>query len=349
VANKDNYLTTFKAMGIILMVVGHSGCPEYLHQLIYYFHMPLFFFVSGYFFHLNGDTKSFVVKRIKGLYLPYVKWGIAFLLLHNILFEIGIYNGQYGYNGNVFHAYDFHEYIVRFCFVVFTMDKHEPMLGGFWFLKTLFLASIMVRILVKLVSYLFENKKIVITFLLCLFGLLITKYFEINLPYVGNLSIIFLGAVFYLIGYGYRRIEKESFYQWYYVFVSGTVLLIFTSAYHPINMYCNFDDVFMYIIIACNGMYSTLGICYHLEKKGWGLYYIGKNTMQILALHFMSFKIVSLCVILLYALPTEMLSEFPVIKCHQEITWPLYSLVGISLPLLIKVGYNKMKPCLYKM
>ena len=71
--------------------------------------------------------------------------------------------------------------------------------------------------------------------------------------------------------------------------------------------------------------------------------------MQVLALHVLSFKIVSLCVILLYALPTEMLSEFPVIKCHQEITWPLYSLVGISLPLLIKVGYNKMKPCLYKM
>ena len=96
-------------------------------------------------------------------------------------------------------------------------------------------------------------------------------------------------------------------------------------------------------------MYCTLGICYHLEKRGIGLYYIGKNTLQILALHFMSFKIVSIVVILVYNLPFEMLSEFPVIKCHHEITWPLYSLVGISLPLLIKVGYNKMKPCLYKM
>ena len=182
---------------------------------------------------------------------------------------------------------------------------------------------------------------------MCLLGLLITKYFEINLPYVGNLSIIFLGAVFYLIGYGYRRIEKDSIYQWLYLFVSGTVLLIFTSAYHPLSMYCNFDDVFMYIVIACNGMYCTLGICYHIEKRGIGLYYIGKNTLQILALHFMSFKIVSIVVILVYNLPFEMLSEFPVIKYHQEITWPIYSLIGISIPLLIKVGYDKIKPYMY--
>lgn len=39
-----------KALGIILMVVGHSGCPEILARFIYLFHMPLFFFCSGYFF-----------------------------------------------------------------------------------------------------------------------------------------------------------------------------------------------------------------------------------------------------------------------------------------------------------
>ena len=338
---KHNYLTTFKAIGIILMVVGHSGCPEYLDRLIYNFHMPLFFFVSGYFLNVNGGGKTFISKRVRGLYLPYLKWSLFFLLLHNFLFDIGFYNGLYGYNGNVFYVYDLHDYIVRFCFVVFTMDRHEPVLGGFWFLKTLFLASLMVRLFIKLASYLTEHSRMKITFLVCILGLLLSKFFEVNIPFIGNLSIIFLGAVFYLIGYLYRHIENESFYSRYSLFVSCVIMLFFTAIYHHMSMFCSFNDVIIYIIVACNGMFCTLGICYHLEKRGVGLYYIGKNTLQILALHFMSFKIVSIVVILVYNLPFEMLSEFPVIKYHQEITWPIYSLIGISIPLLIKVGYEK--------
>ncbi len=340
---KNNYLTTFKAMGIILMVVGHSGSPEYFHQLIYYFHMPLFFFVSGYFFHPEEGEGIFIKKRLNGLYLPYIKWSLAFLLVHNCLFNFGIYNDSYGYNGNVFHAYDSHEYLSRFFYVVFTMDKHEPLLGGFWFLKTLLCAAIMVKILIKLISYLAENKKVLITFFFCVFGTLITKYFDMNLPYIGNLSIIFLGAVFYLMGYGYRRVEKFSFYKWFFLLSASFLMLLFTSVYHSMSMYCNFEDSLIFIFVAGIGIYCTLGICYHLEKEGIGLYYIGKNTMQILALHFLSFKIVSICMIFYYSLPFAMLSQFPVIECYQDITWPFYSLAGIAIPLLVKAGYDRAK------
>ena len=113
------------------------------------------------------------------------------MLLHNFLFDIGFYNGLYGYNGNVFYVYDLHDYIVRFCFVVFTMDRHEPVLGGFWFLKTLFLASLMVRLFIKLASYLTEHSRMKVTFLVCILGLLLSKFFEVNIPFIGNLSIIF--------------------------------------------------------------------------------------------------------------------------------------------------------------
>ena len=38
-----------KAWGMILVVWGHSaGIPVVLSTLIYSFHMPLFFFISGY-------------------------------------------------------------------------------------------------------------------------------------------------------------------------------------------------------------------------------------------------------------------------------------------------------------
>jgi fucose 4-O-acetylase-like acetyltransferase len=71
---RNNYITVAKALGIIMMVIGHSGCPTILGNFIYFFHMPLFFVCSGFFFNeiFEGALlKSFYIKRIKGLYIPY--------------------------------------------------------------------------------------------------------------------------------------------------------------------------------------------------------------------------------------------------------------------------------------
>lgn len=47
--SRNTTISIVKGICIILMVIGHSGCPELLHDFIYLFHMPVFFFVSGYF------------------------------------------------------------------------------------------------------------------------------------------------------------------------------------------------------------------------------------------------------------------------------------------------------------
>lgn len=71
--NKDNRFSTVKAIGIVLMVIGHSGCPDYLHRLIYYFHMPLFFFCSGFFYVKPitfNDCAVAIRKKKKRLIFP---------------------------------------------------------------------------------------------------------------------------------------------------------------------------------------------------------------------------------------------------------------------------------------
>lgn len=40
--NFDTRISVTKALCIILMVVGHSGCPTFLGEYIYQFHMPGF-------------------------------------------------------------------------------------------------------------------------------------------------------------------------------------------------------------------------------------------------------------------------------------------------------------------
>ena len=100
-------LSIAKALCIILMVVGHSGCPAYLHDWIYLFHMPCFFLISGYLLkdRYIDNLKLAVRKRLKGLWIPYVKWSILFLLLHNAFYRIGLYP----------NIYSFKEIIIKAC------------------------------------------------------------------------------------------------------------------------------------------------------------------------------------------------------------------------------------------
>ncbi len=133
-----------KAFGILLMVMAHAGCPKVAHDFIYMFHMPLFFIMSGYCFKLKyvDAPKQFVWRRIKGLYFPYVKYGLLFLIFHNVCFSLNIYNGKFGYNGQVSSLYsmsDFAHHAVR---IVTSMIGNEQLLGGYWFLRCLFWGSL---------------------------------------------------------------------------------------------------------------------------------------------------------------------------------------------------------------
>ena len=110
-------------------------------------------------------------------------------------------------------------------------------------------------------------------------------------------------------------------------------------------MFCSFSDIVFYIPMAFMGIYATYGLSYYLERYRFKtlLYYIGKHTMQILALHFLAFKLVSLIIIHIYSMPTGRLSEFPVISYKTEVFWWLYSFVGIVCPLMLYQVYRYAK------
>lgn len=70
------HVDTMKAIGIVLVVVGHSpGLNPYIKNVIYSFHMPLFFFISGL---LVSEQKLSMTYREnlsllwKGLGIPYL-------------------------------------------------------------------------------------------------------------------------------------------------------------------------------------------------------------------------------------------------------------------------------------
>lgn len=47
--NRDKTIDVLKGIGIILVVIGHSGCSQLLIDCFHSFMMPLFFIASGFF------------------------------------------------------------------------------------------------------------------------------------------------------------------------------------------------------------------------------------------------------------------------------------------------------------
>jgi fucose 4-O-acetylase-like acetyltransferase len=69
------YLDVARGAGIILVVIGHMNIPKSLINLIYIYHMPLFYYVSGAVF------KEYSLRRELKLLNSYLFYGLFFVCL----------------------------------------------------------------------------------------------------------------------------------------------------------------------------------------------------------------------------------------------------------------------------
>ena len=74
---REKSIDILKGIGIILVIVGHiqEYIPKNFLIYLYSFHMPLFFYISGYLYkerYENLNTKDYIKKRAKQLVYPYI-------------------------------------------------------------------------------------------------------------------------------------------------------------------------------------------------------------------------------------------------------------------------------------
>lgn len=87
-SNRIGWIDAAKGIGLICVILGHLNIP-YLETWIYFFHIPLFFFLSGAVFSgRKYDFKTFLTKKLRSLVLPYFVLGGGIFLFWCLLYAL---------------------------------------------------------------------------------------------------------------------------------------------------------------------------------------------------------------------------------------------------------------------
>ncbi len=301
-----------------------------------------FFFMSGYCFkekYLLPPPITFINKRLRGLYVPYVQWSLIFLLLHNLFYTLHIYDDEYGFKGSVSHLYTWEEMGIRAIHIAVGLHGTEQLLGGYWFLPQLLYASIMGFFIIKYIKKLYAGCA------LALLGAIIASAFDLHVPFWGIKSLSFLSTAFFLMGYLYKQ-KFNNWNQGYLTLLFAVTVAAGSICCHVSMLTYTAEEIIPYFICAVCGTVMTLNIsryiALHKNRFTQVLVYIGNNTLTVLTWHFLCFKFISLLVILYYSLPMEQLACFPVLPEYTNL-WPVYTLAGVGIPLTGKYLWHKVR------
>lgn len=349
---KESHIVTLtKAIGIVLMVIGHTIPKGHIAwEVIYTFHMPLFFTMSGYCFKEKylDDAKQFIVRKIKGIYVPFVAFSMVCLALHNVFCHLYIYEPTW--------LYDWKNYLWETGRIVTRMHNAGGMFGTAWFLKELFCGNLIFYAMLKLVK-LIGNRKLVngnlngrlSAELATVIGLLvlteIVAVFDLRIPYFCITSKSVKAAFF--IAFGFLWKQRDWQLNKYAVWIGGVVSIVVVLLLD--NAEClSIGTVRMTVrlVPAILGTMCVFELCRLIVESrksivGYmerGLEYVGQHTLSIVMLHMLAFKLVSYVLIRVYHLPIEQLASNDHVMYEYTMSnvgiFCLYVIVGTCLPLV---------------
>lgn len=354
---RNPVFSVIKALAIILVVMTHAGCPAWLSAAAYQMHVPAFFICAGYFFHAStpAEEYTFLKRRFRGLYKPFVCWSLIFLLLHNVFFALDVMNESYGNAaGGVLHPYSWHDFCQRLWSILFNMSGYDEFMGGsYWFFRALLVSSVAWLVLQKLVrrfsglnSPVRAASAIAVMSLLAALWL-VTENLRITGVAQGGYREI-MGVFFMAVGH-LLSAAKVAPRHWKDRAVAGTLSLavvVLFAVFSPSSMawrpsLAGFLSLPLPAVAGFVLLYLMAeGICALGGKTRQWFIYLGDRTLCVFGFHLLAFKVVSLFLIAAYALPWKQLGSYPVIHGIEGAAAPfhflLYTLVGVALPLYVR-------------
>lgn len=187
-SNRKQWIDIAKGIGIVAVVLGHSGSGNhYISHYLYWFHMPLFFIIAGY-LHKQPDSWAMFAQRTRKktvcLLVPYVAFYLTLLPVYKIVSGLPL--------------------------VITLADLKRLILGGqmfgslfapFWFITVLYLSQVTFSLLLLKVK---DSKKLAailaVSYILAYLDSLYTQTVY-DYKVMWNADVVLLAVVYYGAGY----------------------------------------------------------------------------------------------------------------------------------------------------
>ena len=271
---REEWVDYAKAFGIILVTYGHvargvmnagikgdESVYYFINNVIYSFHMPLFFFLSGLFFISSLQRRgaySLFKNKLATIFYPYIVWSI---LQGSIELLLSNYT-----NGNV------------------TVTQIASFLWApraqFWFLYALFLVS-----LVGILVYTKLSAKYYWLILVFATIAYINRYELVLIPLTGFVLHNFVFFAFGIVFYQKRELIAKNNY--FILPVSFLVFIILQWYFHiQLNLLYTTEKYWLALLVAiCSILFvSSLSISLLRFKLRW-LAFLGEASLGIYVMH----------------------------------------------------------------
>lgn len=301
-----NWIDIAKGIGMFFVVLGHQFMiPEELSTWIYSFHMPLFFFLSGFVYRQSTSSlKEILKKKMRTLILPYFFIAI-------VTYVYWLFIGR-NFGGDA----------------LLNISPLKPLLGIFysigvdywlvfntpiWFLTCLFCVEVIYDLICR-----YLKNPLTILFVLLVSSLVGYTLLKLNIPRLPwGLNIAFFAIIFYGIGnflkksYLYKQfLQIKSRYTFFALAIAFVFINYFISYYNGrVDMNSGqYGNIFLFYSSAIFGIGAVIISAKFLEQSRLLLYF-GKRTLIILGFHGLAGALVKAVQVFIFNKPLSALSD----------------------------------------
>ncbi|MFA4884780.1 MAG: acyltransferase family protein [Desulfotomaculaceae bacterium] len=274
---RQPWLDIAKGIGITAVVLGHSGSS--IAYYLYWFHMPLFFIISGYLFKPHEDwatLSNWLYKRTCQLLIPY----LSFLI---IIVTVEFYLGN--------RCFDAYKVASSFSLNFFPGGKF---IGGFyttfWFITCLYVTQLIFALLHKSIkSHGWCLIIIAAAYLLAHYESAIADTHPLKIPW--DIDVALLTLSYYAFGFYAKKMIKHVHAAVSTLSVAFSIGLLICGLFglfsYSINIkYGTCSHLLMDLVIPIVMSVALLSIsqkCSHLTGNVFAI--LGKYSLPVMYLH----------------------------------------------------------------
>ena len=288
-SKRVEYIDIARGIGILLVVMGHNDfalVSPFFYKFIYSFHMPLFFFLSGYFLNTAIGFWPFLKKRFNSLLKPYF-FTIFLIYFFSISFE----------------KMSFATALTRITKALYGTGHYIDWVQ-LWFLPHLFVVSLYAYVFYKVVGKIGIRWMRWAILLLTLFvaSLYLNTFYPFQVAVFGkgyelfglpfSLDLVLLSGFFFILGSEARQFQTEGlFSSILFLLVTGAALIVMNLVF-PARIDFNtrvFESFIINTAEAVTGILFILALSrqidLHTNRLGSLFKYFGRISLVILLLH----------------------------------------------------------------